>query len=72
MAAIFESGSQPWCEADLAVNAPQDHGAEIRRQRTAIEAAAHGQTFDGGKAELFLGRILHRWPRLVSSEALLV
>ena len=58
MAAIFESSSQAWREADLAVDAAQDHGAEIRRQRTAVEAAAHGQPVDGRKAELFLGRIL--------------
>ena len=59
---LDETVNQP----DLLVDAPQNQGAKIRRQRPAVERGAHGQASDGRKSQRLWGRLRHGRPRLAS------
>ena len=68
---VVKGGGQALGQPDLAVDAAQDQGAEIRRQRSAIEVPAHGQAVDGRKTQLDWDRLLHGATSFSFSEALL-
>lgn len=51
VALVVKGSGHPRGQPDLAVDAAQNHRAEIRRQHSAIEIPAHGQAGDGRKAQ---------------------
>ena len=71
MALVVEHVSETPGQADLAINTTQDHGAEVRGHRTAVEISADCEASDGRKTQLLWSRLGHGRPRLASSEALL-
>jgi hypothetical protein len=71
MSLVVERRGQTLGQSDLPIDAAQDHRAEVRGHRPAVEITAHRETGDGRKTQLFRGRLGHGRPRLASSEALL-
>lgn len=51
VALVVKGSGHPHGQPDLAVDATQNHRAEIRRQHSAIEIPTHGQAGDGRKAQ---------------------